>query len=81
MFFNSFYSPLPWSTENAKPVTCTAEELAAARQAAAAGTVYGIPDSSEHITLAVRTVAEILADERVDWSVVGMLAAALSRGA
>jgi SNF family Na+-dependent transporter len=29
MFFNSFYSPLPWSTENAKPVTCTDEELAA----------------------------------------------------
>ena len=57
----------------------TEAELAQIRAAADAGEVFGIPGSSEHITLSVRTVAEVMADERVDWSVVGMLAAALAR--
>lgn len=51
-------------------VELTPEELAAARADAEAGTRHGVGDS-ERTFVEVRTVAELLADERVDWSCLG----------
>lgn len=56
-------------------VELRAEELAWARAEAEAGTRHGVGDS-ERTFLEVRTVAELLADERVDWTCLGAVLAA-----
>jgi len=55
----------------------TADELDTLRQSAAAGTVFGACDS-ERTTIELWTVAEMMADPRVDWSTLGMVLSVLA---
>ncbi|MFT4974700.1 MAG: 8-oxo-dGTP pyrophosphatase MutT (NUDIX family) [Myxococcota bacterium] len=58
----------------------SAEELDALRRSEADGTVFGVGDS-ERTTVSIRTVGELLTDQRIDWSTLGMVLSIFSPAA